>query len=52
MGPAFDRILIAHCCEPAMYSARGGSGSYAFWGQRDGQRYVVEISALDANESE
>ncbi len=52
VGPVFDSVLIAHCCEPAMYSARGGSGSYVFWGQRDDQHYVVEISAQDANESE
>ncbi len=45
VGPAFDRILIAHCCEPAMYSARGGSGRYTFWGTRSGERYMVEISA-------
>ncbi len=45
VGPAFDHILIAYCCEPAMYSVRGGSGRYTFWGQRGGQRYMVEISA-------
>ena len=43
-GPVFDRILIAYCCEPAAYSARGASGRYTFRGERDGERYMVEIS--------
>jgi hypothetical protein len=45
LGPVFDRILIAYCCEPAAYSARGGSGRYTFRGERNGERYMVEISA-------
>lgn len=43
-GPAFDAITIAYCCEPAMYTARGGAGRYTFWGERQGERYAVEIS--------
>lgn len=46
VSPVFDRILLAYCCEPAMYSIRGGSGRYTFWGTRGNARYMVEISAL------
>lgn len=45
LGPVFDHILIAYCCEPAAYSARGASGRYTLWGERDSTRYMVEISA-------
>jgi len=45
IGPAFDRINIAYCCEPAATSAHGADGRYTFWGERDGVRTVVEISA-------
>ena len=45
VGPTFDQILIAHCCEPAMYSARGGGARYTFWGQQGDERYMVEIVA-------
>ena len=45
VGPSFDAITIAYCCEPAMYSARGGGGQYVFWGERGGQRYVVRVSS-------
>jgi hypothetical protein len=45
LGPVFDHILIAYCCEPAAYSARGASGRYTLWGERDGIRYMVEVSA-------
>ena len=46
VGPTFDAITIAYCCEPVMYSARGGGGRYVFWGERAGARNVVEIGAL------
>jgi hypothetical protein len=46
IGPAFERILIAHCCDPFGYSARGSSGRYTFWGWRGGQLYLVMIQAL------
>jgi hypothetical protein len=45
LGPVFDRILIAYCCEPAAYSARGASGRYTLWGERNRTRYMAEISA-------
>ncbi len=44
MGPEFDEIIVAYCCEPAMYSVRIGEGRYAFWGSRGGRRYIVELS--------
>ncbi|OQA45046.1 MAG: hypothetical protein BWY52_01426 [Chloroflexi bacterium ADurb.Bin325] len=44
VGPTFDAITIAYCCEPAMYTARGGAGRYTFWGERRGVRYAVQIS--------
>lgn len=45
LGPVFDHILIAYCCEPAAYSVRGAGGRYTLWGVRDSIRYMVEISA-------
>ena len=45
LGPAYDHINIAYCCEPAATSAHGAHGRYTFWGERDGVRTVVEISA-------
>ena len=45
LGPVFDRILVAYCCEPAAYTARGASGRYTLWGERNSTRYMVEISA-------
>jgi len=45
VGPAFDDVTIAYCCEIMLYSAAGGEGRYRFWGERDGQRYVVEVAA-------
>jgi hypothetical protein len=45
LGPVFDRILIAYCCEPAAYSARGASSRYTLWGERNRIRYMVEINA-------
>ena len=49
LGPAYDRIGIAYCCEPAATSAHGAAGRYTFWGERDGMRTVVEISAQYAD---
>lgn len=44
VGPDFDSIFIAPCCEPALWSVQYGQGKYLFWGSRDGDSYVVEIS--------
>ena len=44
IGPDFDEIAIAYCCEPVQWSVQYGQGKYLFWGSRDGQRYVVEIA--------
>jgi len=44
VGPDFDEIAIAYCCEPVLWSVQYGQGKYLFWSSRDGQRYVVEIS--------
>ncbi len=46
IGPEFDKIVIAYCCEPAMYSIRRVDGEYWFWGSRAGQNYIVRISAI------
>ncbi len=43
--PDFDEISIAYCCEPVLWSVQFGQGRYVFWGHRDKQTYVVEISA-------
>jgi hypothetical protein len=45
LGPAYDRINIAYCCEPAATSAHGAASRYTFWGERDDARYRVEVSA-------
>ena len=34
VGPAFDAITIAYCCETSLYTAHGGGGRYIFWGER------------------
>ncbi len=44
IGPEFDLIHLAYCCEPAAWSVRYGSGKYWFWGKRNGQSFVVEVS--------
>jgi hypothetical protein len=44
VGPDFDEIAIAYCCEPVLWSVQYGQGKYLFWGSRDGQWYVVEIA--------
>lgn len=43
VGAAFDRILIAYCCEPAMWSVQYGSGKYLFWGLRGEQWLMVGL---------
>jgi hypothetical protein len=44
IGPDFDEIAIAYCCEPVLWSVQYGQGKYLFWDSRDGQWYVVEIA--------
>ncbi len=44
IGPDFDEIMIAYCCEPVLWSVQYGQGKYLFWGSRKGQSYVVEIT--------
>jgi hypothetical protein len=44
VGPDFDQIVIAYCCETSLWSVQAGQGRYLFWGSRDGQRYLVEIA--------
>lgn len=45
VGPQFDRIIVAYCCEAVLYSVRSGEGRYVFWGIRDGREYLVELTA-------
>ncbi len=49
VGPAFDEVHIAYCCEAVLYAPRGGEGGYRFWGRRGDDLYVVEVAA-DAGE--
>ena len=44
VGPVFDQIVIAYCCETMLWSVQAGGGKYLFWGSREGQRYLVEIA--------
>ena len=50
IGPQFDRIMVAYCCEEMLYSARSGEGRYVFWGTRDGRRHIVEVAAAGSTE--
>jgi hypothetical protein len=46
VGPDFDEIIIAYCCETALYSVHFGQGRYLFGGMREGRpSIVVEITA-------
>ena len=47
IGPDFDNIVIAYCCESILYSVQFGQGKYLFSGVRDGQHYLVEIIASE-----
>ena len=44
VGPEFDQIVIAYCCEAVLWSVSAGDGHYWFWGTRNGQKYLVEIA--------
>lgn len=44
VGPAFDRMPIAYCCEAMLYSPRGAEGRYRFWGWRGDTLYAVEVA--------
>lgn len=46
--PEFDRINLACCCEAQLWSAQYGDGKYRFWGKRDGQMYVVQLTASES----
>jgi hypothetical protein len=43
LGPIFDEITVAYCCEPALYSIRYAQGQYWFWGVRENKHYIVAI---------
>ncbi len=45
VGTTFDKIFIAYCCEPAAWSVQYGKGTYLFWGSRNEQWYMVEITS-------
>jgi hypothetical protein len=45
VGPSFERMPIAYCCEAMIYAPTGAEGRYRFWGYREGQLYAVEITA-------
>ncbi len=46
LGPEFDEISIAYCCEPAGESIRRLQGEYWFWGSRNGKNTIVVITAI------
>lgn len=50
IGPDYDRITIAYCCETMLYTARGAQGRYQFRGTRDGKNYIIEVSASSTGE--
>jgi len=45
IGPVFDEIITAHCCEIGLYAPFAVEGRYGFWGERGGRTWVVEIVA-------
>lgn len=45
IGPLFDDVPIAYCCEGPLYALNMGGGSYLFRGKRAGRTYLVEITA-------
>lgn len=45
VGPAFDDVTIAYCCESVLYSPRGAGGHYRFWGERGGKQLAVEVTS-------
>jgi len=47
IGPDFDEVVIAYCCEMVLYSVHFGQGRYLFLGTREGQYYLVEITTLE-----
>lgn len=49
IGPLFDDVPIAYCCEGPLYALNMGGGSYLFRGKRAGRTYLVEVTALALN---
>jgi hypothetical protein len=45
VGPLYDLIYIAYCCEGVMYSVRGADGRYLFMGVRNRRHYLVVVAA-------
>lgn len=45
VGMDFDKIMIAYCCEPLLWSVQYGKERYLFWGSRNEQRYITEITS-------
>ena len=44
VGKDFDKVMIAYCCEPMLWSVQYGQGKYLFWGYRNEQWYITEIT--------
>jgi len=40
----FDKVMIAYCCEPMLWSVQYGQEKYLFWGSRNEQWYIIEIT--------
>lgn len=45
VGDDFDQIMIAYCCEPMLWSVQYGHGKYLFWGFKNNQWYISEITS-------
>ncbi len=41
----FDAVLLAYCCETALYAPHGRNGVYLFNGRRNGKNILVRITA-------
>ena len=44
VGNDFDKVMIAYCCEPMLWSVQYGQGKYLFWGSRSEHWYITEIA--------
>lgn len=44
VGPSFDKVMFAYCCEPVLWSVNFGQGRYLFWGLKNDKWVAVEIS--------
>jgi hypothetical protein len=45
VGSNFDKVMIAYCCEPMLWSVQYGKGRYLFWSLKNEQWHITEITS-------